>query len=563
MFKELDVEDWVKEIDDGMAYRCKYGLFDLWTELEALYYDVHPSNANSGPNIIASQGDAMLSALNVPKPRMLVKATRPETVPQSRILEAVDNLLIQRLDIGPEIEHATLCAFLWSRGILKIGYDSEWGWDAANDIMGLGASLSQFDRRGRRIEYGTTPGMPWVRSIVPHDFIVPWGTRQLAKAPWAVHRVVRHIEELRADPKYENTRDLEPVMSMEDFVQSYVKKSSQWRLGEIYTTHQGMSRKTEFCELWEIHDARDGKVKVIASGFDKFVRNERDLMQIDGLLPFVDVGFVPQSRTFWTTSDAQYLKQQQAELSDITIQAQKQRRASVLKFFYSPTALSPEAVDKALSSEVAIGIPLNPGVSLQEAIMTMTPGNNNLILEQEATYVRRNAQETMGQSRNSLGEFDTSTRRSATEATIVKSAGDQRSSRRMMAIRRCYTELFQRLNGAIFQFWKSPRWVQICGVDAPEWESFIGASLRGDYLYDLELTSENFDSLTSRKQQALSLYQGLAQDPMVDPQKLRTFLSQAFNDPEFSGMFRNASVQSPVQQGPQAPGLVPGGPTGP
>jgi len=560
VWKELDPIEWFEEIDNGLEYRKLYGLEAHWAELEALFYNVHNSNVREGPNIVASTGDSLLSSLTVPSPKFRVSATSKTQVMAARILESVDNQLVKLLGLREEIEKCVLHAYLWGRGILKIGYDSEWGWtENEKTIQAIpGMSLSQFDKKGRRIEFSSRvkPGTPWVKACLPHDIVVPFGCTSFEDAPWVAHRVVRHIDDLKSDSKYTNVRDLFPVMTMEDYTKSYQSVPRRLKSGGEISSYsqvrQGTHGKAEFCELYEIHDRRTGKVLVIATGSEKFLRNDEDLLQLNGL-PFVSIGFVPSARTFWVTPDAYYLKQAQAELSDISLQAQKQRRASILKFLYSEDAIDESEFEKLMSAEVGVGAKVRGGHSLNEVYAPVTPYNNNIQLQQDAEYVRRNARELVGFSRNQMGDFEARGRRTATEASIVQQAGSLRLSRRQLEVRRAYIETIKKINSLIFKYWTMPKWVQVLGENgAREWVGYQGVALKGDYTYDVGLSLEGEQTLEARRQQAIAIFQTFRGDPTIDQSALLSYLSSAFNDPELKGVLRNANL--PVQmQG------VPGG----
>ena len=176
-------------------------------------------------------------------------------------------------------------------------------------------SFSQFDKRGRRIEFGKTrPGMPWVQAVLPHDIVVPWGVRDLDESPWIFHRVVRHIDDVKADPKYPHTKGLVPVMSMEDYVNSYKTRLKPYRIGP--RAPGTSSRKEEYVELWEGRNKRTGKIIALATGYNKKLREDDDQLLTEEGYPFASVSFVPRSRTFWVTPDAYYLKYHQAEQFD-------------------------------------------------------------------------------------------------------------------------------------------------------------------------------------------------------------------------------------------------------
>ncbi|GAF84606.1 unnamed protein product, partial [marine sediment metagenome] len=394
--KELKVSEWRTEIDQGLKYRKDYGLEDTWVDLEASFYNVKDKNA-AGPNITASTGDSFLSAMTVPYPRIRVIPKRGEFVEGAAVLEALDNHLLIELGIPEEMEMACQHAFLWSVGFIKLGYDSEYGYSPDLEIgEGLGATLSQFDKRGNLIENIGSPGMPWVRACLPHDIVVPWGTLRIDEAPWIAHRIVRHVDEVKSDPKYEHTKDLKPVMAMEDFVKSYQSVQKPYRAGE--TLRSGSSAKAEYVELFEIHDRRTRRIKVIATGHKFFIRDEDDELQIDGQA-FLSLGFIPRSRTIWTTPDAFYLRQPQAELNDISLMASHQRRISCLKFLVKRGAMKEEELRKVLSSEVGIAAFVEASENLDDVIKTLGD-HNNASLYQDADHVRANAREAVGFSRN-------------------------------------------------------------------------------------------------------------------------------------------------------------------
>lgn len=546
MPRDLKPDQWHSEIERCLDFRRDYGLEKYWHQLEGLFYNVHDSQRNSGPNIISATGDALISTLTVPYPCVTLKARAGTVVRKARILETLDEVFVDELYIPQELEMSTLHAYLWGKGIIKVGYDSEFGWDPTLDVglleqTPIGMTLSQFDSKGHRLEFGSArPGMPWAESILPHDFLVPYGTRLLRTAPYAIHRVVRHIDLLRQDVKYEGTRNIQPNMSMEDFVKSYTTTMRPYRLGDSVAVYgRARENKSEYVELWEIHDRRTGRVIVLATGHNKFLRNEDDLLQVDGL-PFVDVGFIPTARTFWTTPDSYYLRQAQAELTDITIQSQKQRRISVVKFLYDTNMLTAEEAEKALSSEVgaALGVNNKSGQSLKDAIIPLqSPGN--MLLYQEAENTRRNARETVGFSRNQMGEYEASGRRTASEAALVDQSSKLRMSRRHVAVQRAYKEIFKKLNGLVIEFWTAPRLAEILDDDGiAEWETYSGPMLKGEYGYQIDFSNETPENKVGSKQEALLIYQMFSQDPTVDPVELRRFVARKMRDPEFSLLFK-------------------------
>jgi len=558
-FRELKPVEWQNEIDDGLDYRRKFGIESTWAEIEAMYYNVHPSMANDGPNILMSIGDSLLSTLNVPRPRYIVKPERREAVSKVRLVESVDNVLLRELDIADAVDTATLHAFLFGTGFTKMGYDSEYGFDPSLDLGGflqLGLTLTQYDKKGeRRLETdsGVAPGMPWVKAVAPHDIVVPWGTISIESCPWVAHRFVRHIDDLKADRKYSNTQRLSPTLSMEDFVESYKSTIRVARSGVAHSptgrpyTRRGMtsetSRDVAYVELYEIHDRRTGRIYAIAPGHPGFLRNDINALQIENRLPFAEIVFTPRSRSLWSTSDAYYLRHLQIELSDLAVQRTKIRRLSVLKFLYDRDVINDEQLAKLTSPDVGAAASIEAGQDLNKAVIKMeTHPDQTLILEEE--HLRRNSREQVGFSRNQLGEF-TGGRRTATEAKIVDTASALRMSRRGKAIGRLYEKIIETVNGIIFNHWTTPRWIQVVGEsEAEEWEQITGPALKSRYSYEVIFTDDQ--ELRQRRMEALQLYTYLVQDPSIDPVALRQYISDQYNDPEFARLW-NADIQDAMR----------------
>lgn len=568
--KELTPSEWLEEIDKGLKYRRLWGLEDYWGEVEALTYNVDKSQANSGPNIMISTMDGLCSSLNVPMPYVTVKGRRSDLIWKARMCEQIDNMLIQQMKMVRETERMTVSTFLWGQSIAKIGYDSEYGWDESLDIgpvlnrPPMGMTLSMFDRKQRRIEYNDyQPGMPWFSAVMPHDIVLPWGVFGIHNTPWIAHRIVRHIDSVRTDLKYEHTRELQPVLSMEDHIRSYQSPINPYRLGRADTFSDQGRNDAEYVELWEIRDRRTGKIYVIATHHNQFLRNEPDLLQINGRLPYVTMSFVPRARSFWVTPDSYYLRYHQADLSDIAIQKTKSRRLNCLKMLYMDGCVDEDQLMKLLSSEIGAGVKIrnDTGMNLQEVAQWVTapPVNQSLSMDEES--VRRNAREQVGFSRNQIGEYEASGRRTAYEAQQVAQSSELRLDRRQNGLRNVYIDTMEIVNGIISENWKLGRMVEVTGQDgAPEVYNVKGNDLKGQFDYSIGFSVGAQETIQQRRANAFQMYMQLSQDPRIDPIALAQWLALAINDPEFNTIFAqgvldgNASSPAPVKPMPMAQG---------
>ncbi len=530
----LKPEEWLTEIDNALEYRKTFGRENSWMKNELNYYNDPMGDTAVGPNLVWSMGDSLLSALGVPDPEIVVKAERQGGVDKAPIVEAIDNWLIEKLKMKRTVDDGLINAFLCSKAIVKIGYDSEYGyspyWDIGqgNNLMGM--TFTQFDKKGNRIEYrDTTPGMPWVGLVHPQDFVVPWGTVYVDDAPWAAHRFIRLNNYLKKDVKYKNTSRLQPQISMEDYVDTYVKvgaKRKRYRYQRATTEQQ--NKKPAFNICWEIHDRMTGKIMVVTEDYDKFLRDEKDVMQVCGM-PFVAEGFVNHPRHFWSTPLAYYLGQIQHEQHDISVQAAKQRRLNVLRFLANKNVIDKDELDKWITGDVgAVGmIDGHVGDDLNKAIKAF-PTMPDLTSMMESDNNRRNAREAVGMGRNQMGDEMQSSRRTKAEVDTVQQGSMTRTSKRATVVRNLYIHTMGKVNQVSFSFWNTPRSIQV----GENWKRFTGDEIAGEYLLSLSLSSKRNVSRAQRKVEALMLMAQFAQMGLASEQ-LMQYTIDAANDPAF------------------------------
>jgi hypothetical protein len=559
-----DAQDWIEEIDDALIYREKYAMEAAWNQIEMDYLNDPTGHTAVGPNIVHSMGDSLMSNLQAPTPEFVVTPERQNAIGRAPIVESLDNYLLTKLRLKKYINAALLNGYLTSSIIVKIGYDSEFSWSPFYDIgpsnQLMGMSFTQFNKRGERIESpDIQPGWPWVRPVRNSDFVVPWGTLFLEDAPWVAHRIVRHIDHIKSDPKYKNTSRLQGQITMEEYMQSYAGVGARKSMRR--SRQRGIAkepRPAEFVELWEIRDMMTGKILVVSRDSEDFLRNENDAIQLACGCPFVATSLVQSPSSFWSTPLAYYLGQIQATEFDIALQAEKQRRISILKFLYRKGAITPAALTRLLSGDVGAAEGVDSTFPLNEIITPVNTGSSfDFALYSQRN--RENAREAVGFSSNQLGDYDKSSRRTAREATFVAAGSQQRTGRQTSLVSDLYIDVIKKVNNLIFEFWRVPREI----MNGSGWVYTTGDQLKGDYLYDIGLSYKRQISKAERKVEALSMLPMLAQIPGIDIKALMQMLSDASADVNFERMLSpitGSEANDSVGAGQQPGGLptIPG-----
>ena len=577
-------EEWLTEISEGLEYRRLFGLDQAWTDLEAKFYSVSPT-CDTGPNIVFSKGDALVASLSVPEGYVMVSALSERSAPDAPAVEALANQVVSDVELQDVLDDALVYAYLMGVGPLKFGFDSEFGYDPDFKLGEVGGTLTQFDDEGHAIESGVArTGRVWCEAVDPRDVVVPWGTRLLSRADWIAHRVVRSVDDVKADPKYVGTAGLEGTVSRKAVTMGYshTRDSATEPLPE-----DGTSEDTSFVELWEIMDRRSRRVIVICvnaadedgdtsgSAQRKDVRIIRDEVNEDqqgGQLPWADVCLTHRTRAWWVTPLSYYQRPHQIESDDIHAQAKEQRRASVLKFLARKGTFTETQKEAFLNGKVGMFVEVDAnnfgdGPLADSVIVTGANPTINTLLHLESESVESGARETIGMSKMAAGEFDEKNRRTAYEVSRVEQGSDVRLGRKQQKVRRTFVRSVEILLRLLAAHWTTSDAVRVTGDDgAARWEKISAETLQdGRFSYKVSFSTEHFSSPSQRQQQALLLYGQLMNDPRVDQSGILENVVAAFNMPQLRtiGVGRmkgteNAAVQVPVSKGASARGAPSG-----
>jgi len=535
------VEDWLEDIDNALEYRRIFAREDAWRKCEMNYLNDPSGDTAIGPNLVYEMADSLTSALTVPDPEFVVKAERSAGVPKAPIIESMDNYFNRKLRLKKYVDIGLLRGFLYGNIILKLGYDSEFGWAPYYDVgQGnnlLGMTFTQFNKRGRRIESpDTQPGYPWVRPVLPHDFAVPWGTIFLEDAPWCAHRIVRHVEYFKNDPKYKNTSSLKPQINMQDFMESYLTTGGQkqrFRRNQAKRTGRYATKTApEYVEAWEIVDRINGERIVVSRDHPKFLRKTPDAIQMACGMPYVTGTLSLHPRSFWSVAPAYYLGMMQKEQHDISLQASKERRINILKFLFRKGVITKEKLSQLMSADVGAGVEVDGVFPLNEVIAPM-PSRTNFDYIPQSEENRRNARSVSGMSRNQMGEFDKG-RKTAAETNNVALGSGRRTGKRAQVVESLYVNTIEKVNLMTFDFWKMPREIMHSDGHAV----VTGDMLKGDYQYDVSLTTKRVISRAERKVEALMMMGQIMSmlGPGINPQQIYQYIIDASGDPAFEAL---------------------------
>jgi len=458
---------WAREIKAGVKYKERYAKSKEWEEYKKMFRGDWKENLVP-VNKVFSFGRMTIARSYFRRPAVTVTPKRPEFEIHARVVEAIDNYLIRECNLKYTLKRALLDAFCT----------------------------------------GTGPIRP------PQDVVIPWGYRDFEDLPWICDVVIRPLKDVREDQKYNNYR-------------AQIQGKLERDKGPLKTpiAPSDTNDDDRYALLYEIRDAREKKIIVISEGY--VLLEEEDALQIEGL-PWEFIIPNPDPDCFWGIPDVRMMKAQQEELNEIRTQASRHRRIALLKFLYAKGALSKENLDKLLGEFLGPGIEVNSD-NVTAAVQLLQP-HVPPDFANEALMVLQDMRETLGFSRNQLGEFaGQRTPPTAAESLIVQAATEVRIDERRDITADVLANILRKWNQYIFSFWNRERIVRILGPNGVRyWIRFTGEEIRGEYTITVDPESGLPITRGLRYQQARELFRLLLGNPYIDQTLLHKLLLEQF-----------------------------------
>ena len=508
-------ERWEELILSAHRYKETYGHSKDWHTYRQYYrgefegwgrdvYDYLPSNETFG------LARSVVPRVYFRNPYIMVSQRQPQGQGKeiwAKIVEGMDNWLIQEMNLKQTLKTCILDEFFTSRGIVKVGYDSEFGFN-------MQTPAGEQEVKG---EYNVNvkTGMPWVERVDPELYFVPYGTRVGTNMEWADHMVIKQTEDAKRSPLYKNMSDLEGT-HLDMALLSHEKQ-------QLY---QEMEREATWVAIHEIRDARRKEIVAVVLPDKRIIRGpEEDVLQIEGL-PFVDFTFNEDVEYYWGPSTARIIEPQQLEINEARTQLMLHRRIDLKKFLFDGNRITDDEIDKFMSEDVGPGIKVKgpPREVALELQPSMPPD-----LAAYTDLIRGDMRAAVGMGRQQMAEL-AGGRKTATESQIVQQAHDIRMDEKKDVMADTLTTVMRKVNQIVFSFWDQERVTEVVGFDgARYWVAYTPQAIKGEY--DLKVDVESMTPTTKalRRKDLVQIIQALSQNPNANLDYLMRMLAREFD----------------------------------
>lgn len=553
MSKKRSVSDWQEEIRNGIRFQNLNGGIAEWRRYKDYYR--HKFKRGILPvNIMFSVMRSMVAQTYFRNPSITVTAKKPGLKYQlhARIVQKLDRWFLKELMVKQQIKKMVEDTFFSGIATGFNGYDSEYGYDMSKTEANGAASLTQFDKKGYRIEYNSfvKPGLPWFLRARPDDVIFPWGTADKYNSEWIAMRKLRPLEDLKKDPKYKIPKDLSG-----SFIQRRSDDEGVTPPDQGY--FQQMQNVRQWVELWQVHDIGTGKVLALTldDSLKDFLRDDVDSMQVEDL-PCEVLTFNPDPDIIYGVPDARIIEPQLLELNEIRTQFMKHRRIDIAKILYKKGTLDKNAVNRLLNEDVQAAVEVESESAIRDSVMELGSKAGGIFqdLGYAAELARQDVRETIGFSRVQSGEFQGKTHVTKAEVNHVMQRSDIRIDERRDQVADLLTNVIRKFNQTIFKHWTLPVVEDIVGTDgARYWLQFTGPEIANEYNYDINPASSAPQDPQSKKAEALEMArawsemnQGKIQQGIAVPAEIQRAFFSNYEDIDVEQLLTEQGVGMPT-----------------
>ena len=444
-----------------------------------------------------------------PKISIVSRLPGPQHQAFSKVLERVDNILIDAMNLKVEMKRMINASFFQSFGIMKLLFGAEF---TPTPIVGL--TEAPITKLGMRPEYrpSIVKNMPYVKHIQSKDFVMAEGISEFEDTFFMAHKVTRYWDDVENDKRF-------PL-----FAKNAKKKTGVTPLGP-HDAIGNQSNSRRQVELFEFRDRRTRKVFIIAP--DIMPKNmpilfEDDELQTPHSSPFYIYTPNMDVEHPYGVSDADLLVTVQEQLNDINTKIHQHAKISLIKWLSEKQAITPVEADKLLSEDVATVIQV---VSLSGLKAIEAHHIPESLLKQK-NELMEDMRELVGFSRNSMAQFQARSHGpTATEVNAVNQSSELRIDERRDIVADNLVSIFKDVHQVIFRHWSEAQVVRLIGDDGlPIWVEFTGRML-DDGAYDILIEPDSSvpETREVREARAARIYDDLKADPNIDPIKLTQY----------------------------------------
>jgi hypothetical protein len=497
-------------------------------------------------NLVYANIKAIMPSINFNNPKIFVEARRKpfrqgeqifDTEASATIFETVINYYLQELQVKKEVDKCLLDALLGPWGVMQLGYTAETEKINNGEVLEVNELIKA--------------DSPFATRISPLDFLVDVEAKDshLNDAGWCGVKWTKTLDEVKKDPRYENTKTLKPNAQVKTEYPSNVKSPSDKTLEN--------SSDFERVEGWDIWSIKDRRLITIVDSHDKFLRNENGWpLEFDGY-PFETLFFNENPDELMPVSDVDIYLSAQDELNRFrSLQLSHAKRVSQRKYIAQASAFDPEELDKLENGPD--GTVLKSNGSVDTAIRAMQDAGTSQDIYIAINQLKQSIGESSSVAAFEKGiaqKFDT-----ATEPALIAQGTTIKRAERLQTLEDFYVRIAKKtgkilqqtldpisipLDERQFQTIRQQAETKLEKIAGPEnaiimlpWLNTKKEDIDGDFDFRMDVGSTEPINQEKRKQDAITLGQLSQGNPYVRGGEGTRRLFEAFKEPNLDALLK-------------------------
>lgn len=560
-----------KNIEHAREWRLGEGLDDRWSRMIDLYQGRHfenvPAEDRIKINLAFSTINVIFPSITVNHPKITVQARSPEDDAAAVIGEAVVNYWWRHHDFKKPTRRASKDFLVMGHGWIKISWVFEQEEQPLSD-----KELDQaFVERANEVDaYAqerpeladelpsdedifegldktkmvTTADHPLVERISPFDMYVDPEATSLEDAAWIAQRIVRPIDEVRADKRYSQT-------ARTSVTGDSLVRTERWEDRERRKRDDDADRVT----IWEFYDLKQKTMCVFTEGNENYLIDPQPMPYAMGH-PFVYMANYEIPDEFYPMGDLDQLEDVQQELNKTRTQLLNQRKKYNRKYLAKKFVFDANAREALESDEDGVVVFVDDdNTPLSEAIMPMPQVPMAADLYAYSELIEADIDVISGVSEYARGAAP-EIRRTATEAALMSDAQQARAADKLAIVEATLAEVARKILQLAQQFLTGEQVARVVGADGNQyWFQYEPDDIAGEFDFEVEAGSTQPNNEQVQRQQAMQMLQALGplMGVTIDPLQFTNYILQEGFGIKSPQKFLMAPPPPPPMEGEEAP----------
>jgi hypothetical protein len=517
-------------LEAARRFREQEKLDDLWRRLIDLYRGKQwPQEALTEVdrlvvNTAFSTINVIYPSVSVNFPKITVNPNRPEDENRAVITEAVVNYLWRHYDYQEQFRLAVKDFLMVGHGWLKVGYaykEREVGLSPVEKDKAYAEAVEEADTYA--VENPDLAGElptddeiyhclpetkvlavkdnPFVERVSPFDIYVDPEATSLHDARWIAQRIVRTIEEVKADKDYDAR------------ARNAVKPDSAVRFGEDDKRGRRPQREDVDCQrvtIWEFYDLATDTFCVFSKMGEDFLVGPKPIPFASGH-PFVMLRNYEVPDQFYPMGDLEAIEPLQHELNMLRTQMQQARRKYARKYLYHESSFDSNGRQALESDRDNVFVPVSDETkNLAEVVAPLPQVGLPADLYNFSTIVENDMGTVSGVSEYQRGQVP-ETRRTATEAAIISDSVNARAADKLALIEKGIGHVARRVIAVAQQYTTGEQVARVVGKEnSVVWVPYTRDDIEGEFDFEVEAGSTQPLNETVRRQTVQSMMNAIA-----------------------------------------------------